>query len=474
MVLIARSVTLVDSNLILKWRNQESSVKFSASNVIIKPKEHEEWFENRIVKVEEQAFWIFSDGEKQLGYVRFDSVAQNQNTYEISICIDQNYQNIGYGKKILDMSLDMHFEVHPLSQIVAKVHFSNLASLALFQKKKFETCETIRNFLIMKLRNRKIRFVFRSDATNEIGAGHTQRSLGLIQELIRFEYDVIFIGNTSEIPWVTKQLESLGFKSIFHTYENFRPNNKTDVLILDSYTEPINSVFINKLNWLLVVVIHDSATPLYDGDILIHLGISSDPKVNFNGKILSGLKYLPLRKSIEPVVEQISNSKLNVTVIGGGVDQNAFASELSRYLTTLAGDFTVNIFTNQPEKIAPDIRFKTFEFGNHLDDIGNNSNLVFCTSSFTALEFIARGCAVGVCCSTFNQKEYYDALPKLGIAKPIGSFISNEWQLDLKQISLLMSSDILRKQLSKKSLELCDFYGVPRIIESIFSFGNKK
>ena len=99
---------------------------------------------------------------------------------------------------------------------------------------------------------------------------------------------------------------------------------------------------------------------------------------------------------------------------------------------------------------------------------------MFCTSSFTALEFIARGCAVGVCCSTFNQREYYDALPKLGIAKPIGSFINNEWQLDLSQISLLMSSDILRKQLSKKSLELCDFFGVPRIIESIFSFGSKK
>ena len=474
MVLIARSVNLIDSDLILKWRNQQSSVKFSSTNVIIKPKEHEEWFKNRIVKVEEQSFWIFSDGEKQLGYVRFESVPQNQNTYEISICIDENYQNFGYGKKILDMSLDMHFEVHPLSQIIAKVHFANLASLSLFQNKKFETYQTIQNFLIMKLRNRNIRFVFRSDATNETGAGHTQRSLGLIQELIRFEHDVFFIGNTFEIPWVTKQIESQGFKGIFHANENFTPNYKTDVLILDSYTEPINSVFINKLNWLLVVVIHDSATPLYDGDVLIHLGISNDPIVNFNGKVLSGLKYLPLRNTIKPVIEQISNSKLNVMVIGGGVDQNAFASELSRYLTTLPGDFTVNIFTDQPEKIAPDTRFKIFEFGDHLDAIGNNSNLVFCTSSFTALEFIARGCAVGVCCSTFNQREYYDTLPTLGIAKPIGSFIDNKWQLDLKQISLLMSSDVLRKQLSKKSLEFCDFYGVPRIIDSIFSFGSKK
>ena len=143
---------------------------------------------------------------------------------------------------------------------------------------------------------------------------------------------------------------------------------------------------------------------------------------------------------------------------------------MSKQLKVLPGSFTVNFFTNNAAGIEIDSRFKIFEFGSHLDEIGNVSELVFCTASTTALEFIARGCAVGICCGSSNQEQYYEALPKLGVSKPIGVFRGMTWIFDSMVIQDLVSSKPLRDQLSIKSIQLIDFDGAKRIIKEIMSF----
>ena len=469
MTIRARRATLADSGLILEWRNHESSRKYSTNNRVIKKVEHEKWYQNRIKQIDDQSFWIFGNETSQFGYVRFDRSIDSKNTFEISICINPEFQNKGHGKEFLAKSVFLHFEKHPTSKIIARVSRNNSASLSLFTKANFIEKISLDDFIVLELFNRNLRFVFRADATKKIGTGHTQRSLGLIQELKDLGYEVIFVGDTSEITWVTLQLKSLGFSNIFSKEQDFTSNPKTDILILDTYTIPTNSEFINKLNWLLVVVIHDLHTPEYYADVIIHPGVSENIVVKKDVKLLSGPKYVLLRKSIKRLQVESKSSNLVITVVGGGVDKIGFACEMSKHLKLIPGEFIVNFFSADALSIDSDLRFQTFEFSDKLDEIGNQSDLIFCTSSSTSLEFIARGCAVGIVCGSFNQQQYYRILPKLGVAEAIGVYQDDKWVMDLKVIQNLISSKSLRDELSKKSLELIDFDGAKRVVNEIMS-----
>ena len=166
----------------------------------------------------------------------------------------------------------------------------------------------------------------------------------------------------------------------------------------------------------------------------------------------------------------MKSSNLVITVVGGGVDKTGFASEMSKHLKLFPGVFKVNFFSADSPSIESDLRFQIFEFSDKLDEIGNQSDLIFCTASSTSLEFIARGCAVGIVCGSFNQEQYYRILPKLGVAEAIGVYKDDKWVLDLNVIQNLISSRSLREELSKKSLELIDFDGAKRVVNEIMGY----
>jgi RimJ/RimL family protein N-acetyltransferase len=137
MTIHVRSATLADSELILAWRNHERSRKHSTNNQVIDMAEHEKWYQNRIKQIEDQSFWIFANESSKLGYVRFDRSIDSRNTFEISICINPDFQNQGYGKEVLARSILLHFEKHPTSKIIARVSRNNYSSLTLFKKANF-------------------------------------------------------------------------------------------------------------------------------------------------------------------------------------------------------------------------------------------------------------------------------------------------------------------------------------------------
>ena len=235
MTILARSATLADSGLVLEWRNHESSRKHSTNNRVIDKVEHEKWYQNRIKQIDDQSFWIFGNETSQLGYVRFDRLIDSKNTFEISICINPEFQNRGHGTEVLAKSLFLQFEKHPTSKIIARVSRNNSSSLSLFAKANFIEKISSDDFFVLELVNKNLRFVFRADASKKIGTGHTQRALGLIQEFKDLGYEVIFVGDTLEVTWVTLQLKSLGFSNIFSKEQDFISNHQTDILILDTY-----------------------------------------------------------------------------------------------------------------------------------------------------------------------------------------------------------------------------------------------
>jgi spore coat polysaccharide biosynthesis predicted glycosyltransferase SpsG len=78
-------------------------------------------------------------------------------------------------------------------------------------------------------------------------------------------------------------------------------------------------------------------------------------------KILSGPKFIPFRKNISKLPVNIEQDELVITVVGGGADYKNFVPEMAKNLAKIPGIFTVNLFTNNPNGIINDPRFKIFD-----------------------------------------------------------------------------------------------------------------
>lgn len=462
-----RDAEISDSKSILSWRNHIKFTTFSKNSSKILELDHKVWFEKRLESKKSQPFWIFLQNSKPVGYVRLEISHEFANAFDISIGVNPKFQNKGLGREILNHSLQKFFTFFPTKKIIARVNKQNHASISLFKGAEFQKVKEENEYIFFEKANEPIRFIFRADASIQDGAGHILRAFGIIEELIFQKYKVFFIGKILDFDWLLKKVQSTGFEKIFQEENEFQPNKVSDILILDSYRHNLDSDFIDNNNWRSVVLIFDEYTPKYKANLGIHLGIRTDWNLDNLSNVISGPKHIPIRKNILKRTNRSSNQNLIITVVGGGSDSTNFVLEMSKILSNIPGDFSVNLFTNVRKQFLFDERFKIFEIGESFDLVGNLTDLAFSTASTTGLEFIARGCAVGISCSTKNQASYYDELNRIGLARQIGFFDGIKWELDYKMIKKMIDSKDLRNTLYERTSKFIDFDGAKRIVNQI-------
>jgi spore coat polysaccharide biosynthesis predicted glycosyltransferase SpsG len=312
-----------------------------------------------------------------------------------------------------------------------------------------------------------MRIVFRADASFRIGSGHVMRTSAIAQEVISRSIPAVFIGQISEMPWVSEQIENMGFQEIAWEASRFLPNFDQDVLVLDSYELPKEEEFIRPEKWRAIVNIFDELTPQYASKLRVHPGITKHWGNVPGTKTLSGAKYVPLRKSIRKNTEYRQRINPEIVVVGGGSDSTNFTLEIAKILSSIDAQFHVNLFSDRGNILNLDERFSVFPIGSQLDEIANNSDLVFTTASTTSLEFLARGTAVGVGCSVDNQGLYYRELGSGEFVAPIGEFLDGVWRFNQEIILKLVKSETFRGSLRSKSEGLIDLLGSKRIVDEI-------
>lgn len=317
-----------------------------------------------------------------------------------------------------------------------------------------------------------MRFIFRSDATPEIGSGHVMRSSAIAEEAISRGIECIFVGDTNRIPWVKSRIKQIGFSQVFeHSYQ-FNSNKESDILIIDSYGISVNDDFIDKSNWLKVINIFDDLTPEYISDLRIHPGPSTDWQNSLKIKTVGGPKYVPLRKSLNTSKKKFESNPIEVLVIGGGIDVTNFVGSVAKVLSKNKNNFRVTLVMDRQKLGDIDQRFSIIPFGEGLDLISGYMDVVFATASTTSLEFIARGCAVAIGCAVDNQEQYYKELSSNNFALPIGKF-KGEWGLDVKLIDRIVKHKTLRNNLRTRARTLIDLNGSERIVNSILNLISK-
>ena len=310
-----------------------------------------------------------------------------------------------------------------------------------------------------------MRIILRADASSLIGTGHVMRSLALLEEFKARKIQLVFVGKIQDTSWLSDKINDFGFSQILESENEFTPKPESDFLILDSYTIPIDSPFIDNQDWKQIVVLCDELTPNYQADLYIHPGLKASWFKLHNRRILFGPNYIPLRKTISK--NKVLGPILKIVIVGGGTNPSHFVENVAEVLSRSSAEFEAACFTINEPRVALDKRFTRISAGADLDFYANTADLAFTTASTTALEFIAREVACGVACAVDNQKQYYEVLTDAEVAYPIGNFKDNSWELNESAIMRLIDSRELREGLVNRCRNFIDLNGAARIADEI-------
>ena len=316
-----------------------------------------------------------------------------------------------------------------------------------------------------------MRIIFRADASPEIGSGHVMRSSVIAEEAILRGHECVFVGSITGLDWVQNRIDNLGFS---HSYQvrNFEHDSETDICVIDSYTEAVNSLFGINDNWRLLVSVKDEFTPNFEADILVVPSLTEEGVYGPSSKILTGGDYILIRKSINkspvtyPIVEPFK-----VIVSGGGSDSFRFAEEMAWLIDQLDVTGEFHFFSNNEIFSNTGKNFITHDLGNSIDLIAQNAHAVVTTASTSSLEFIAREIPTGIVSVIDNQDYYYKNLLARELVCGLGRFDSSlGWELSIENLGRFLLDNSYRETLSRKISGLVDLNGAKRVLDSIESF----
>ncbi len=321
-----------------------------------------------------------------------------------------------------------------------------------------------------------MRIIFRADASREMGSGHVLRSSVLAEEAISRGYECIFIGQISGLDWVADWIANINFSAILKPEDKFQVNSETDVLLIDSYSIPLDSEFISIENWLYTMSISDAISPRYIVHAELRPSLEIQNHRNSRAIVLSGPDYILTRLRITKIAHHESfNEKPCVLIVGGGSDPFGFVKEITQVIGGLDLDLSIHCFSNDDIPNHGMTDFNSHKIGPNLDNLAEIADVVLTTASTTSLEFIAREIPVGVVCAVDNQQDYYEQLGRRAYASQIGFRDSlGQWTFDLDELRNLLTDSEKRKSLKNSIRGLIDLKGAARVIDFIEIETSKK
>ena len=267
------------------------------------------------------------------------------------------------------------------------------------------------------------------------------RSSVIAEELISRGFDVVFIGNTAEIPWLNKYVEKLGFREVLTSSDIFVSNPNSDVLILDSYEIDPSTAFIQSVNWSSIIVLVDDQTPSFFGNLYIHPGSGTSwqlPASSQKTEFLSGVKYLMIRKSVRELrskMKHVGSFKPQILISGGGSDPYNFSEEIYKILRSTEFDFDAKILAPEFPIENNEKRFEFLKMGSDFESVLAETDLAFTTAGTSSWEFLYLGLITGVACAIPNQEANYKVQVNSECAIGVGNRDSlGNWKLDPKVI----------------------------------------
>ena len=317
-----------------------------------------------------------------------------------------------------------------------------------------------------------MQITFRADASPEIGTGHVMRCAAIAEEAILRGIPCRLVGTLGGIGWVESHLAEIGLPWVEIGDWFAGESSGVEILVIDSYSIPVEDLFLSDNRWQYRIVVADEPTPNYFANLVIHPGLDASWFKGDSNALLFGAKYLPIRRSIQKssrAQDRIGLSK--VVIFGGGTDLFSFSTSMAKILTKSPIFSNASFFCS--EKLGNEIRqmddrFSAFLPGNKLSEELATADLVLTTASTSSLEILAMEIPMGIACLVKNQISNANALGRLGVAHVMQIHIEGK-SLEIEEESLLafLRNDEYRKQLQKKMEGFVDLKGTTRILDEI-------
>lgn len=318
-----------------------------------------------------------------------------------------------------------------------------------------------------------MRIIFRADASKDKGAGHVMRSSVLAEEAILRGFECVFVGEISGLDWVRKRIDSLPFsEKYFEGIENLA-FSKEDTLVVDSYEMPKSSQFRDPKKWRNIISIADEVTPDFSANLIISQSALPLTGTSLSPKVLSGPRYLLLRKGVSKSSRVWKPSEpLNVVIIGGGSDPFGFCQGFSQIIPGLNIESNVDFHFFSPSLLTnvtrENVRITTHELGIGLDQILETADLAFTLASTTSFELLARNIPIGIAAAVYNQNRNYSQFLAANLAKSIGIMEEpKRWRFDTEVIEDLLNVPESRSALTNHEISQNAYNGASEVMDVI-------
>jgi len=129
-----RSISYDDTDLIVKWRNQDNVKRYFFCRDEFTRESHENWLKTRVEPGEVDQFVVcLKENDKPIGCTYIRDIDYDNSKAEYGVFIgEEDARGKGIGKEILEITVRYAFDVLKLHRIYARVIDTNKASLYCF------------------------------------------------------------------------------------------------------------------------------------------------------------------------------------------------------------------------------------------------------------------------------------------------------------------------------------------------------
>lgn len=305
-----------------------------------------------------------------------------------------------------------------------------------------------------------LKFIVRADANPMVGSGHIMRCLPLIEVLTELKYEVEVWGDISDLPWVEQAISNAGARLQNSLLKGDFLNSRNQVLILDSYTLPIDSDFLRSEKWRKVIVLGDTNTPNYPCDLFVNSTISkfaANPRSRAR-YFLSGPEFIMVRSEIINAKRIRNSHKLTtkkILVSGGAGDYGDFTHSIVKNIMKSEFNFDAIVFSRNAPDYRYDSRFTFKNIGSGLAKEIEDTSIFLSTAGTSAFDFLTLGGILGLGCAVENQTDNYLQLQENGLAIGVGTCDDNGvWKVNSENLNSLLGDELLQDMLTLRSMRL--------------------
>lgn len=333
--------------------------------------------------------------------------------------------------------------------------------------------------------------VFRVDASQEIGAGHTMRCLTLADALVQAGWKCSFAVGPQTLA-IVSDLKKAPHEVIELSGDRIQPMHErwpdgVDLLVIDHYD--LGAAYeVGCRPWARrIFVIDDLARRIHDCDLLLDQNLGRDENsyaglVSPDSPVLIGPEYSLLRPQFPEIRDSAVQRRetlgrtRRVMISLGATDPHQMTIPIVERVALNAPDIEMDIVIASAARHIDKVQALAKRLGEqvriHMDvsdmaRLMHNVDLSIGSPGTTSWERCCLGLPTLLLVTADNQRSNVPSLEAAGAAIVIGDWLQPDWDRFDDALAVLAANPERLRAMARRSFSVCDGKGTERVISAI-------